>query len=355
MWVSETKYNKNFLGDLNMKRFTASFTLATLLASSMFSADSFADQKKPEFINTAGFEDLLFQVSNWGRWGDQDQLGTLNLITAEKRISASKLVKTGAVVSLALPMNEEKDEVNQSPFIHEPFIFPAAFGIPPEQHPEAAGDNFSVAYHGFAHSHLDAISHFAYKGKMYNGFPFKLEAGGFAKLGIENIAESGIITRGVLVDFPAFFGVDFLQPGRAITTEDLLAWEKKSGVKIGSGDALLIKTGRWKAVEELGQWTFTEKAAGLHTTVATFLKERDVAVIGCDGVSDVMPSGVENRFNPLHELTLIGMGMPIFDNLDLRKLSDVARQLKRSTFMLVAAPLNVEGATGSPLNPMAIF
>ena len=196
MWVSETKYNKNFLGDLNMKRFTASFTLATLLASSMFSADSFADQKKPEFINTAGFEDLLFQVSNWGRWGDQDQLGTLNLITAEKRISASKLVKTGAVVSLALPMNEEKDEVNQSPFIHEPFIFPAAFGIPPEQHPEAAGDNFSVAYHGFAHSHLDAISHFAYKGKMYNGFPFKLEAGGFAKLGIENIAESGIITRG---------------------------------------------------------------------------------------------------------------------------------------------------------------
>ena len=224
-----------------MKRFTVSVALATLLASNILSMKSLAESKPPDFISAAGFENLLSQVSNWGRWGEDDQLGTLNLITTETRISASKLVKTGAVVSLALPLNEEKDEINQSPFIHEPFIFPAAFGIPPEQHPEAAGDNFSVAYHGFAHSHLDAISHFAYKGKMYNGFPFKLEAGGFAKLGIENIAESGIITRGVLIDFPAFFGVDFLQPGRGITTEDILAWEKKSGVTIGSGDALLIK------------------------------------------------------------------------------------------------------------------
>ncbi|MDG1447078.1 MAG: hypothetical protein P8Q18_05230, partial [Porticoccaceae bacterium] len=132
------------------------------------------EHKQPEFVNTAGFETLLEEISNWGRWGDEDQLGTLNLITAEKRMAAAKLVKTGQVASLALPLNKHKDAVNQDPFIHEPFIFPASPEVPAEVHPEAAGDNFSVAYHGFAHSHLDAVSHFAYKGKMYNGFPFEL-------------------------------------------------------------------------------------------------------------------------------------------------------------------------------------
>jgi len=310
---------------------------------------------KPDFMSQTEFEAIFSNISNWGRWGDADQLGTLNLITDKKRVEASKLVITGQTVSLSLPLNETKDAINESPFVHEPFIFPAAFGIPKEALPEAAGDNFSVAYHGFAHSHVDAISHFGYKGKMYNGYSFELSEGGFEKLGIENIAESGIITRGVLIDFPKFFGVDYLEPGRIITTEDILNWEKKNGITIGSGDALLIKTGRWKAVQEKGQWNFVESAAGMHASVAEFLKERDVAIIGCDGVSDVMPSGVENRFNPLHELVIVSLGMPIFDNLDLRAVSATANRLNRSTFMLVASPLMVEGATGSPLNPMAIF
>jgi len=310
---------------------------------------------KPEFMTQTVFENILSDISNWGRWGDSDQLGTLNLITNKKRVQASQLIKTGQTISLSLPLNEIKDSVNESPFVHEPFIFPAAFGIPKEALPEAAGDNFSVAYHGFSHSHVDAVSHFGYKGKMYNGYSFELSDGGFEKLGVENIAEIGIITRGVLIDFPKFFGVEYLEPGRVITTEDIMNWERKTGITIASGDALLIKTGRWTAVEKKGQWNFVERAAGMHASVAKFLKDRDVAIIGCDGVSDVMPSGVENRFNPLHELVLVGLGMPIFDNLDLRGVSAVANELNRSTFMLVASPLKVEGATGSPLNPIAIF
>ncbi|MDE0757157.1 MAG: cyclase family protein [Pseudomonadales bacterium] len=309
----------------------------------------------PPPMSAVQFDELLSQISNWGRWGKEDQLGTLNLVTNEKRINAAGLVKTGQAVSLSLPLNKVKDLVNESPFVHEPFIFPAAFGIPEEALPQAAGDNFAVAYHGFAHSHLDAVSHFAYQDKMYNGYSFEMDAGGFANLGIENIAEAGIVTRGVLVDMPAFLGLDYLAPGTAITIGDLLAWEKKSGVSIGSGDALLIRTGRWKAVEALGQWHFVEKAAGLHASVAAFLKERDVAVIGCDGVSDVMPSGVENRFNPVHELVLIGLGMPLLDNLDLRAVSKLSADTGRATFMLVASPLKVNGATGSPLNPIAVF
>ena len=108
-------------------------------------------------------------------------------------------------------------------------------------------------------------------------------------------------------------------------------------------------------VAQDGQWNFLEKAAGVHASLAAFLKERDVAVIGCDGVSDVMPSGVEGLANPLHELLLAGLGMPILDNLDLAQLARVAKELKRSTFLYVGAPLRVRGGTGSPLNPLAVF
>ena len=332
-----------------------------LVLSSM---PSYADQHNSvPLLDAAGFDTMMKEISNWGRWGEADQLGTLNLITSAKKAQAATLVRSGVSISLALPMNKVADHVNEKPFKHTPFIFPtgagpdseAVLGIDPSALPQAAGDVFEIDYHGFAHSHLDAINHFAYQGKMYNGFAFEQGANGFANLGIENIARQGIVTRGVLVDFPAFFGVDYLQPGRVITTEDFLAWEKASGVKIGSGDALIVRTGRWEAVADKAPWNFVEAAAGLHASTAKFLKERDVAVIGCDGVTDVMPSGVGQRFNPTHELLIIGLGMPIFDNLDLAALTAQVNKEKRPVFMLVAAPLSVAGASGSPLNPLAIF
>ena len=181
-----------------------------------------------------------------------------------------------------------------------------------------------------------------------------LEAGGARKLGIQN-AKNGIFTRGVLVDIPWLRGVDFLEPGTAITSKDLEAWEAKTGVKVGSGDVLLIRTGRFERVRQKGQWNFLEGAAGSHASVAKWLKARDVAVIGSDGVSDVMPSGVEGLFNPLHELVLVGLGMPILDNLDLDQLAREARQRNRWTFLFIGAPLRVPGGTGSPLNPLAVF
>ncbi|MEE4283673.1 MAG: cyclase family protein, partial [Pseudomonadales bacterium] len=133
------------------------------------------------------------------------------------------------------------------------------------------------------------------------------------------------------------------------------AWEKQSGVTISSGDVLLIRTGRWAKVEQHGQYNFLAAAAGMHASVAAWLKARDVAVIGCDGVSDVMPSGVEGLVNPLHELVLVGLGMPILDNLDLEAVAEQATRSGRSTFLFVGAPLRVPGGTGSPLNPLAIF
>ncbi len=312
----------------------------------------------PQAMDQAAFNATLLEISNWGRWGEDDELGTLNTITPSVRAKAAALVKEGATISLSLPLNKIADSVNQKPFEHEVFIFGGdeAFDMDPEDIPQAAGDVFKIDYHGFGHSHMDALPHFAYGGKMYNGFPFEMNVDeGFSRLGVENIAEVGVFTRGVLVDMPRFLGVDFLEPGTAITVSDLEAWEKYSGVRVGVGDALLVRTGRWKKVAEDGQWNFIQEAAGMHASVARWLKERDIAVIGCDGVSDVMPSGVKGRFNPLHELVLIGLGMPIFDNLDLDRLAEKAAATGRTTFLFVAAPLRVEGATGSPLNPLAVF
>ena len=328
--------------------------LALVWSASIFSAGP------PVKMSQEQFDALMNEVSNWGRWGDKDQLGTLNIITAEKRIAAASLVKEGDSVSLALPLNKVSDQVNQKPFEHESFILGDAemeeLGLDPKYAAQAAGDVYKIDYHGFGHSHLDGINHFAYRGKMYNGYSFDNQNGqGFSNLGIENIATNGVFTRGVLVDMPVFLGEKYLEPGVAITSEDLDAWAKASGIKVSAGDVLLVRTGRWQRVREKGQWNFMGKAAGMHASVASWLKERDVAAIGCDGVSDVMPSGVGIRVNPLHELVIVGMGMPIFDNLDLEELSRVAKLKDRSTFLFVAAPLKVVGGTGSPLNPIAVF
>jgi len=303
----------------------------------------------PAPMSKAQFDTMMQEISNWGRWGEDDQLGTLNLITPNVRKAAAALVQDGITVSMALNLNTTKDELNANPFEHE--LSRAEFS----GH-QVAGDRYSVEYHGFAHSHIDGLPHFAHKGFFYNGVPYETaHAKGAERLGIHNAGINGVFTRGVLVDLPRTLGLDYLEPGAAITASDLEAWEKAQGVTIGSGDVLLIRTGRWAKVAKDGQWDFLEKAAGAHASLATWLKVRDVAVIGCDGVSDVMPSGVEGLANPLHELVLVGLGMPILDNLDLEAVARQAAQRNRSTFLFVGAPLRVIGGTGSPLNPLAVF
>jgi kynurenine formamidase len=322
--------------------------IIAMLIAGIATAPWTASAQEPERVSKAQFDTWMKEISNWGRWGDDDELGTLNLITKEKRLAAAKLVKEGHSVSMALDLNKKQDSINSNPFEHTLTV--STFG----GH-EVAGDVYSVNYHGFGHSHMDGLPHFAHKGKLYNGVSVDvLKESGAEKLGIEN-AYQGVFTRGVIVDIPWLRGVDYLEPGTAITAADLEAWEKKTGVRIGSGDVLLIRTGRWERVRQKGQWNFVARAAGSHASVAKWLKARDVAVIGCDGVSDVMPSGVEGLLNPLHELVLVGLGMPILDNLDLDEVAEAAIERNRFEFLFVGAPLRVPGGTGSPLNPLAIF
>lgn len=304
--------------------------------------------QSPAPVSRAQFDAWMQEISNWGRWGEDDQLGTLNLVTPAKSRAAIGLVRDGTSISMALDLNTVQDAVNANPFRHS--VTTGHFG----GH-AVAGDDYGVQYHGFAHSHIDDLAHFAHKGKLYNGHGFDtIKPTGATELGIHHLKD-GIVARGVLVDMPWLKGVDFLEPGTAVTVADFEAWEEKTGVKVRSGDVLLLRTGRWERVRQKGQWNFLVAAAGMHASVAKWLRERDVALIGCDGVSDVMPSGVEGLANPLHELVLVGLGMRILDNLNLDDVATAAASRKRWDFLFVGAPLRVVGGTGSPLNPLAIF
>jgi len=319
-----------------------------LPALALIATVAHADDHRATPVTSAQFDAWMAEISNWGRWGDDDELGSLNLITPAKRKAAAALVADGVSVSLALELDKTKTELNANPFEHELTVVKA------DGH-EAAVDTYTMNYHGYAYSHMDGLTHFGYQGKMYNGVPMTtLKPSGAEKLGIEN-AHDGIFTRGVLIDMPWLMGVDYLEPGTAVTSDDLEAWERKTGVRIGSGDVLLLRTGRWEQVRQKGTWDFSQAAAGMHASVATWLRARDVAVIGCDGISDVVPSNVEHKPNALHELVIVGIGMPILDNLDLEALTREARKRNRWEFLFVGAPLRVPGGTGSPLNPLAVF
>jgi len=310
---------------------------------------SSAGGQGPKKLSRAEFDTLMTTISNWGRWGNDDQKGALNLITREKRKQAAALVKEGVTVSLA--RLAIKEPVDDSPAFHHKLV-----QLPkPGQDISSAADEYSVRYHGFTQTHLDALCHLAYRGKMYNGFSQdEVTGGGARKLGIE-VYRNGIFTRCVLMDIPRLHGVRYLEGGRAIYPEDLEAWERKAGIKVESGDAVLIRTGRWARRQQEGPWEIMKGSAGLHAYCLSWLKKRDVAVVGSDLALDVLPSAVQGVELPVHWGSVVAMGVPILDNCDLEALSEAAAARQRWSFLLTVAPLAVQGGTGSPVNPLATF
>jgi kynurenine formamidase len=300
---------------------------------------------QPPQLSQQDVERLMTELSNWGRWGRQDQMGALNLITPDKRKSALKLVREGVSVSLAREVEKSKAPDVDQPFAHRMNITSA----------EWSGDEYSVFYHGYAHTHMDAPCHMAIGGRMYNGFSRdEVKQTGCEKLAVSNF-KNGILTRGVLIDIPWLKGRPFLEPGEAVTLADLEEWEKRSRVKIQPGDVIFLYTGRWKRRAEKGPWPVSQQAAGVHALTAKWIKAKNVAMVGSDASFDVLPSQVPGFTHPMHALLLVAMGVPIFDNCDLEALSAEARKRSRWDFLLTAAPLAVPGGTGSPLNPIATF
>lgn len=295
-------------------------------------------------------EQLVKEVSNWGRWGKDDELGAMNLITPKKRREAATLVKEGVSVSLARSVEKEKAADNPNPFIHKMDSWGKGTTG------QWTGDSYTVQYHGYAHTHMDSLCHLIHNDKLYNGFSRDVVTEkGAEKLQIHNL-KHGIFTRGILFDIPRLRGKDYLEPGDAIYPEELEAWENRIGTKVKPGDVIFIRTGRWARRAKVGPWSAgDEGAAGLHASCAKWLKSRDIAMIGSDAASDVLPSGIPGVSHPVHLIVLHAMGVHIFDNCDLEAVGNQAEELKRWEFLITAAPLAVEGGTGSPLNPIATF
>ena len=300
-------------------------------------------------VTKADVDEWMQSLSNWGRWGAEDQLGAINLITPKTRLAAAKLVTQGVSVSLARDVEKEAAVDNPRPFLHK------MLNVGLNNPGQFVSDDFQVSYHGYAHTHMDSLCHMAFDGKMYNGFPqAEVVAEGAARLGVTNFKE-GIFGRAVLMDIPRLKGEDWLEPGTPIYPSDLDAWEKEAGFSTGSGDIVLIRTGRWARRDTEGPWDVSSKSAGLHASAAKWLKDRDAAILGSDAASDVSPSLVEGVNQPIHQLVIIAMGMPIFDNLDLEAVAQEAARQNRWEFLVTAAPIAVGGGTGSPFNPIATF
>jgi kynurenine formamidase len=319
------------------------FVVASALAASALRAQS------PEALDAATIDRWMTELSNWNRWGSDDERGTVNLMTDETRKRALATVEEGVTLSLSRDADPVQSADNGRPL----GLSMVATADDPDPF---AMETLTISFHGSAYTHMDALSHMFHKGRAYNGLA-KDRVVSKAGAGVLAITafKRGFVGRGVLMDLPRLKGVPYLEPRTAITAADLDAWEKQAGLKVGSGDIVFFRTGRWARRAKVGPWDIGAESAGLHPGVARWLKARDVAIVGWDGHGEVMPSIVKGVDFPMHQLLLIAMGTPIFDNCDLEGLAEAAGSRKRWTFLLTASPLAVPHGTGSPLNPIAVF
>src|SRR4051794_3398357 len=303
------------------------------------------------------FEAVFERVKNWGRWGPDDELGTLNLLTPERVREAAALVRSGRRVSMAIPVNTVAGPDNPTPAIR---FVTQAHDVPVDASKvRFALDWLGMACHGDCHTHVDALCHISYDGKTYNGrdaTEIMLSNGAVAQ--DITAACEGIVGRGVLLDIPGLRGLDWLEPGEAITAAELDACIAHQGVTVGEGDILVLRTGHHRRRLALGAWDNGpdgEGKAGLHLDAIPWMHERGIAAFLPDGDGETVPSVVDGITYPIHPLQVVAMGMLVSDSLQFEDLLAACREEGRHEFMVVGLPLRIPQATGSPWNPIAIF
>jgi kynurenine formamidase len=297
-------------------------------------------------LTDAELEAMFRRCSNAGKWGVTDELGTLNYITPAKRVAAAALVKTGEVVSVARDLTTRKSKTNGDPVVH------TMAAIDPNG--PAATDSFSIAAHGMVVTHMDALCHFSWKDQYYNGRKRSetLTATG-AKWGSIYAQRHGIFTRGVLLDVAAARGVRWYNSDEYVTVADFEAAEKRQRVRVGSGDAIFVRTGMERMEAEQGEQDIYPRA-GLHAECAEWMHTRQVSVYGGDCI-EKLPYPSESFTSAVHMIVLASMGLPILDWPALTELAATCDRLKRWDYLLTTAPLRLPGGTGSPINPLALF
>jgi kynurenine formamidase len=344
-------------------------------------------------LDPAGIHGYMTSLSNWGRWGPDDELGTLNLITSQQITAAARLVQAGRPVPCGWPVGPEISDVYGAP---QRLMLLGGAGPPPEQeagplpepgarplpeqearplpeqearplperaaaHPphRSAVEYIGLAFHGMTVTHLDAPAHVSWDDVIYNGRPasaVRFDTG--ASACAVTAAGRGITTRGVLLDVAALHRVDWLGPGYRVSPAELEECGRRQNVAIRPGDALLLRTGTGhRARQPDGPGLRDEHKPGWGFGCLPWLRAQDVALIGCDSINDAVPSGGGGHgFDlPVHVVGLVAMGLWLLDNCDFEELAATCADLRRWEFMFSVLPLRLAGATGSPVNPIALF
>ena len=279
-------------------------------------------------------------VSNWGRWGPDDQLGMLNILNAESVLKAVRLVKKGIVYNLAVPLEKDGPQV---PRFHKTWKV-TYFSDGP--HPDGSGvtdDVLTMMSH--SGTHVDALGHYMREGKLWNGgSASEVSASGLGWAAIDNV--SAIVGRGVMLDIAASKGVEHLGLGEVITADDMAACAEAQGVEILPGDTLLLHTG-WYRVFKRDRSLWEQGEPGPDQSCGPWLKEKNIVAIGADNVGvESNPRGAP----PLHAVGLRDLGIYFLENIDL----DALVRDKVYEFLFVGAPLRLTGATGGPMTPLAM-
>ena len=305
------------------------------------------------------FERIFESVKNWGRWGPDDELGTLNYVTPDTVRAAARLVRTGRRVSMAIPINRVSGPDNPNQAL---LLVVQGHDVPVDGSKVRFGlDWLGMAAHGDCHTHADALCHISYDGQTYNGRPANevLRSSGATQQDIA-VYHQGIVGRGVLLDIPRHRGVKWLEPGEVVRRAELEECAAAEGAEIGEGDILVFRTGHHRRRLELGPWDNNpppagEGKAGLHVDVIPWMHERRIAAFLPDGDGEAVPSVVDGVTYPIHPLQVTAMGMLVSDSLQFEELVAACEEEQRYEFMVVGLPLRLPGGTGSPWNPIAIF
>jgi kynurenine formamidase len=298
---------------------------------------------------------LSVNLGNWGRWGADDERGTLNLLTAQRLMDAADEVRTGQTISLGLPLNA--DGPQRGPYRQNPQHFMTAIGEP-NNFPEPfhyADDTIVMPLQ--AATHWDALGHVFYDDMMWNGVAAKecLTVDGLYTLGIGALS-SDVVGRGVLLDVARLKGEECLPAGEAITEDDLEAARVAQGVEMRPGDILLVRTGWLGALStHRSRRKFWNGEPGLSITSAQWLRDNDIAAVAVDNWAvEMVPANTPDWLLAAHLLMIRDMGLTLGELFVLDELAEECAKDGRFTFLLTAPVLRVTGGTGSPLNPLAI-
>lgn len=301
------------------------------------------------------FTQLARQVNNWGRWGHDDERGTLNFITAETVRRGVACVRSGRTLSLALPLDADGPQTGLIEGRVNPQRTMIAVNAPLTSDPDAFSSSDDVVVMGLqAATHWDALAHVSYGGRLYNGFPADTVGGdGAARCGIDKVAQ--LAGRGVLLDVARAAGVDRLEPGYAITAQDLDAAEDLAGTTVEEGDIVLVRTGQMQVLHAGERLGYAFPSPGLSTSTVPWLHARRVAAVATDNLTlEVFPGEDPDITLPVHLLHLVDMGLTQGQNFDLESLSGACADDGAYAFFLEATPEPFTGGLGGPVNPVVI-